>query len=124
MALAGQPAPARDVVVYRPPAFANTSRSFPIVYFMGGYGQDPADYKRLGNLLDVLIGVGAVQNMYFAFLPGAGGHRGSFFVNHRVPDSQVPGLSTATNGRYEDSILQDLIPEIEGSILGGRVRSQ
>ncbi|MBI5014671.1 MAG: hypothetical protein HZB55_04175 [Deltaproteobacteria bacterium] len=123
LALAGRPAPVRDVVVYRPPAFANTNRSFPIVYFLGGYGQDPADYSRMGDLLDVLIGLGAVQNMYFAFLPGSGGHRGSFSVNHRIPDSQVPGLSIVTSGRYEDSILQDLIPEIESKILGGRVRS-
>ncbi len=121
---AEQPAPAREVVVYRPPAFVNTARSFPIVYFLGGYGQDPEDYRRVGNLLDVLIGAGAVQNMYFAFLPGSGGHRGSFFVNHRVPESQVPGLAAVTSGRYEDSILQDLIPEIENGILAGRVRAQ
>ncbi|MDW7709654.1 MAG: alpha/beta hydrolase-fold protein [Deferrisomatales bacterium] len=124
LATGGQPAPGREVVVYRPPAFANTNRSFPVVYFLGGYGQDPEDYRRMGNFLDVLIGAGAVQNMCFAFLPGSGGHRGSFFVNHRVPESQVPGLATVTSGRYEDSILQDLIPEIENGILDGRVRAQ
>jgi hypothetical protein len=123
LALPGQAAPLREVVVYRPAAFANTNRSFPIVYFLGGYGQEPADYRRLGSLLDALMSAGLVQNMVFAFVPGAGGHRGSFYVNHRVPEAQVPGFPDPTTGRYEDSLLEDLIPEIENTLLGGRVRS-
>jgi hypothetical protein len=57
-----------------------------------------------------------------AVLPGAGGRKASFFVNHRVPESQVPDLINPTSGRYEDSIIQDLIPTIENTILKGRVR--
>jgi hypothetical protein len=34
----------------------------------------------------------------------------------------VPGLTPVTSGRYEDSIIQDLIPFIEGNVLPGRVR--
>jgi hypothetical protein len=36
---AGGPVPVRDVLVYRPPAFFHSNDSFPIVYFLGGYGQ-------------------------------------------------------------------------------------
>jgi hypothetical protein len=34
----------------------------------------------------------------------------------------VPDLINPTSGRYEDSIIQDLIPAIENTILQGRVR--
>ncbi len=60
--------------------------------------------------------------MYVAFLPGAGGREGSFYVNHVVPESQVPDVPQVTSGRYEDSIIQDLIPAIEHGILDDRVR--
>jgi hypothetical protein len=57
-----------------------------------------------------------------AVLPGAGGRKASFYVNHRVPESQVPDLMNPTSGRYEDSVIQDLSPAIENTILKGRVR--
>jgi len=43
-------------------------------------------------------------------------------VNHIVPESEAPGVAHITSGRYEDSMLQDLIPAIENHILDGRVR--
>jgi enterochelin esterase-like enzyme len=113
----------RRVVVYRPPAFFNSDdRKFPILYFLCGHGQDPEDYERVGLLLDVLIAAEVLQNMYVAFLPGEGGTKGSFYVNHTVSEAQVPGLSGVTSGRYEDSILQDLLPAIEITVLDRRVR--
>jgi enterochelin esterase-like enzyme len=113
----------RPVVVYRPPAFFRTDRSFPVVYFLGGYGQKPEDFKRIGILLDALILTGQLQNMYFVFLPGAGGRMGSFYVNHQVAESQAPEIEEVTSGRYEDSIMLDLIPVVENDILDRRVRS-
>jgi hypothetical protein len=107
---------------YRPPAYFHTNRSFPIVYILGGYGQAPEDFERLGDMLDPLILATQMQNMFVAVLPGAGGRKASFYVNHRVPESQVPDLINPTSGRYEDSIIQDLIPAIENTILKGRVR--
>ena len=117
-----EPAPERPVLIYRPPAYFHTKRSFPIVYILGGYGQAPDDFERLGDMLDPLILTTQMQNMFVAVLPGAGGRKGSFYVNHRVPESQVPDLINPTSGRYEDSIIQDLIPTIENTILEGRVR--
>jgi hypothetical protein len=76
----------------------------------------------MNELLDTFILTEQIQNMYFAFLPGQGGREGSFYVNHVVPESQVPELAEVTSGRYEDSIHQDLIPAIENQILNGRVR--
>jgi hypothetical protein len=120
LAAAGGSVPTRPVLVYRPPAFFRTDRSFPVVYFLGGYGQQPEDFDRIGILLDALILTGQLQNMYFVFLPGEGGRMGSFYVNHVVPESQVPELVNVTSGRYEDSILQDLIPAVEDDILNRR----
>jgi hypothetical protein len=115
-------APEQPVLIYRPPAYFHTNRSFPIVYILGGYGQAPEDFEQLGTLFDLLILANQVQNMFVAVLPGAGGRKASFYVNHRVPESQVPDLINPTSGRYEDSIIQDLIPAIENTILQGRVR--
>lgn len=121
LALPGGAAPDRTVVAYRPPAFSNTDESFPVAYFLGGYGQDPEDFVRVGDLMDFLIVTGQVQNMFVVFLPGEGGVRGSFYLNHRVPETQVPGIEP-TSGRYEDSIIEDLIPIVEDVLLEGRVR--
>lgn len=116
------PIPTQQVLLYRPPKFSNTSGTFPIVYFLGGYGQSPGDFRRVRDLMDLLIAADEVQNLFIAFLPGAGGVRGSFYVNHRVPESQVPDAQEPTSGRYEDSIFQDLIPVIENDLADGRIR--
>jgi hypothetical protein len=118
----GGSTPNQTVVIYRPPAYHNGNRRLPIVYFLGGHGQAPEDYREIDELMDSLVFAGVVQNMFLAFLPGEGGTEGSFYVNHAVPESQVPGLTPVTSGRYEDSIIQDLIPYIEGNVLPGRVR--
>ena len=115
-------APTEEALVYRPPAFFHGNDSFPVVYFLGGYGQHPDDYARIRDLLDLLILTKEIQNMYFVFLPGSGGRVGSFYVNHVVPESQVPDVPLVTSGRYEDSIMSDLIPAIENHVLDGRVR--
>lgn len=115
--------PTQHVVFYRPPKFSNTSASFPIVYFLGGYGQKPEDYRRARDLLDLLIASDQLQNMYVAFLPGAGGQKGSFYVNHRVGEASIPDVVGPTTGRYEDVILNDLIPVIETELARGRIRS-
>ena len=114
--------PLRTVVVYRPPAFFHSDASFPVVYFLGGYGQEPEDFVRIGVLLDALILTGQLQNMFFVFVPGDGGRQGSFYVNHVVPHAQVPEIENPTSGRYEDSLLEDLIPAIERELLLQRVR--
>jgi hypothetical protein len=115
-------APTREVSVYFPPAFFHSDAQFPVVYFLPGYGYSAGDFDRVGDLLYVLILSGQLQNMFFVFLPAAGGHQGSFFVNHVVPESQAPRIQSPTSGRYEDSILSDLIPVIEDEILERRVR--
>lgn len=112
----------QPVLLYRPPAYFHTNRSFPIVYILGGYGQEPEDFERLVDLLDPLILARQMQNVFVAVLPGAGGRQSSFYVNHHVAESQVPDLIDPTSGRYEDSIIQDLIPAIENTLLKGRVR--
>lgn len=126
-ALAASPGtspPMQHVLVYRPPAFVHGDKPLPIAYLLGGYGQSPDDFARLRDLFDLLILTNQVQNMFIAVLPGAGGHKGSFYVNHRVAESQVPDISNPTSGRYEDSIVQDLMPAIEHTILNDRVRQQ
>lgn len=112
----------RRVVIYRPPAFHNTDDDFPIVYFLGGYGQAPGDYERIEILLDLLINTGQLDNMYFVFIEGAGGKQGSFYVDHVIPHDQVPDASVDT-GQYETSFIEDLLPEIEDEILEGRIKS-
>jgi hypothetical protein len=122
LATGGGSVPVRPMLVYRPPAFFHGDAHFPIVYFLGGYGQEPDDFARIQVLLDGLILTGQLQNMFFAFLPGGGSHKGSFYVNHVVSEAQAPGVPTVTSGRYEDSILADLIPVIERDVCEGRVR--
>ena len=60
--------------------------------------------------------------MFVVVLPGNGGRQGSFYVNHVVPETQVPEISEVTSGRYEDSTIGDLIPVIEDQLLNRRVK--
>ena len=123
LALPGEEVPTQRVAVYLPPRFADGGdETFPVVYFLGGYGQKPQDFARLRDLLDLLVVAGRVQNMAFAFLPGRGGVRGSFYVDQAIPESQVPDAVAKTTGRYQAAIVEDLIPAIESGILQGRVR--
>ena len=123
LAPAGGAAPVRDVLVYEPPAFFNNEDdTFPVVYFLGGYGQDPGDFEQIQELMDILINTSQVQNMFLVFLPGAGGVKGSFYVNHVIDEAQVPEAPAVTSGRYEDSTINDLIPAIEREILFNRVK--
>ena len=50
----------------------------------GAYGQAPEDFQRLSDRLDPLILTTQMQNLFVAVLPGAGGRKGSFYINHRV----------------------------------------
>lgn len=120
---AEDPVPTQRVLVYLPPKFSRSSADFPIVYFLGGYGQTPQDFRRARDLLDFLIVSRQIQNMYIAFLPGSGGQKGSFYVNHRVGEESIPDVIGPTSGRYEDAIVNDLIPVIETEIARGRIRS-
>lgn len=122
LATAGGAVPTSEVLVYRPPAFHRTDRQFPVAYFLGGYGQEPEDFARIDVLLDALILSRQLQNMFVVVLPGSGGREGSFYVNHVVPERQVPGIEQVTSGRYEDSTITDLIPVIEDQLLERRVR--
>lgn len=117
-----QPVPTQHVLVYLPPEFSRSDGDFPIVYFLGGYGQMPDDFARARDLFDALIVSRQIQNMYFAFLPGSGGQQGSFYVNHSIPELAVPDVIGPTSGRYEDVILNDLIPVIENDVVRGRIR--
>ncbi|MFM8412621.1 MAG: alpha/beta hydrolase-fold protein [Alphaproteobacteria bacterium] len=123
LALAGGDVPTRRVAVYLPPRFVDGGKeTFPVVYFLGGYGQKPKDFAPLRELLDFLVATGDVQNMIFVFLPGQGGVRGSFYADQSIPETQVPDVDAPTSGRYQASILDDLIPQVESGILEGRVR--
>lgn len=122
LATAGGAVPTREAWIYRPPQFHRTDNDFPVAYFLVGYGQQPEDYDRLRLLLDGLIITGQLQNMFIVVLPGSGGRQGSFYVNHVVPESQVPDLEQVTSGHFEDSIINDLIPAIEDEVLDRRVR--
>ena len=97
LAASGATAPKRSVLVYLPPAFFHSNQAFPVVYLLGGYGQKPSDFERVGVLLDALILSGQLQNMAVAF-HCAGGRR-SFYVNHVVPEEQVPELDPVASGR-------------------------
>lgn len=126
---AGAETVVRRVLVYFPPAWFNTNERLPVVYFFGGYGQDPTDYQRFGLLMDLLINSDEVQNMVFVFVPGRGGYKGSFYADQVLADEALDALGQGaspdilpTTGRFESAFLEDILPEVEDRVLGGRVK--
>ena len=75
-----------------------------------------------GSETDVLDEALKKSTVVWVEVPGEGGTEGSFYVNHAVSEAQVPGLAGVTSGRYEDSIVEDLMPALEIEVLDRRVR--
>ena len=103
---------------------ATSSRGSAVCQSGSQYRCDDGQWSGLAIACTESLPVGAKSCAFdfVAVLPGAGGRKASFYVNHRVPESQVADLINPTSGRYEDSILQDLTPAIENTILQRRVR--
>jgi S-formylglutathione hydrolase FrmB len=92
-----------------PPDYCtNPEKRYPVVYFLHGYGMDPAGTVDISYLLNLLMANGRLQKMIVVYPDGQAIRKtqGSFFVNHADDSDQDPF-------RYEDYYMQELVPLID-----------
>lgn len=97
--LLGDPAEL-DVSIRLPASYDTETRSYPVVYFLGGYGE-MTRAEVLGLALDDLVAEGASPEMIIVSVSGTNSMGGSFYV-----DSPV-------TGSWAEAIHRDLVSHID-----------
>lgn len=101
------------VMIYLPAGYndADESVKYPIVYFLHPFGGSYIYYKSvydLGTLMSYLVSKGEIEPAILVFVNGRNPFGGSFYVNSK---------DTANNlnvyGKYEDYIIEEVIPQVE-----------
>ena len=119
----------RRMYVYTPPGYESSTERYPVLYLLHGGGGDEDAWTTLGRanyILDNLIAQGKAKPMLVIMTngnPGQAAAPGSAPVVERVqtPPSQG-GIGEMASGKFEESIVKDVIPFIEGHyrVLTGR----
>ena len=100
--LVGEP-DERTIYVYLPPSYGSSEKSYPVVYYLPGYGDSSIIGFRLPNDMDALIESGQVQEMIMVVAGGDSKPGGSFYVNSPV------------TGNWEDYIVKDVVGYVDAS---------
>ncbi|HEV8378730.1 MAG TPA: alpha/beta hydrolase-fold protein, partial [Tepidisphaeraceae bacterium] len=98
----------RKTQVYTPPGYS-AEKKYPVLYLLHGIGGDETEWQRFatpGNLLDNLIADGKATPMIIV-MPN-----GRAQVNDRVEGNGMQ--SAPAFAKFEDDLLKDLIPAMEG----------
>lgn len=107
----------RRMYVYTPPGYNGSAGKFPVLYLLHGAGGDEDAWTTLGRapeILDNLIASGKAKpmivvmtngNPWQAAAPGA--------EPAKKGDSQQPNFASMGSGKFEESIINDVIPFVE-----------
>jgi S-formylglutathione hydrolase FrmB len=102
--LLGDPAD-QPVSIYLPDAYAHdTERRFPVLYFLHGYGGDPATHQNAEHFraaMDKDIAAGTVKPMIVVLPNGSNKYHGAFYAN------------SSTTGNWDDYIVKDVVGYVD-----------
>jgi enterochelin esterase family protein len=105
--------------VYLPPSYETSSDRFPVVYFLAGFANGGTQLlnesvwdENLAQRLDRLIGAGTVRPLIVVMPDCRTRYGGSQYIN------------SAATGRYEDHLVSELVPYIDGRFRTRAVRQQ
>lgn len=105
----------RRMMVYTPPGyFENTKEKYPVLYLLHGAGGDEYSWIArgpVGAVLDNLIAAGKAKEMIVVVTNGYPERTSS--PNAGPVNSIYPGVNNMGNGRFEESLVKDVIPFIE-----------
>lgn len=98
--------PERPMLVYLPPSYsASSTRRYPVVYLLHGYGGDErtwVSFVHVKPTMDSLVRAGTVREMILVMPSGKNALDGSFYTN------------SVTTGNWDDFISQELVAYIDG----------
>jgi S-formylglutathione hydrolase FrmB len=90
----------RGIKVYLPPAYDTSTKRYPVVYFLPGYG-DVSMGIFLPRDMDASIQAGGTREMIVVVVPGDNALGGSFYVN------------SPTIGNWEDFVVQEVVGYVD-----------
>ncbi len=100
-------APNRAATVYLPPSYeASSTKQYPVVYFLHGYGENDSEWFTNNNLqqtIDAAIQAGTMQEM-IVVIPNAETLLGGSFYSNSI-----------ATGRWEDFIWKDLVSYMDSN---------
>jgi enterochelin esterase-like enzyme len=89
----------RTIIVYLPPAYDTSTKRYPVVYFLPGFGNRSMDVS--SEDINKLIQAGVIQEMIIVVVPGDNQLGGSFYVNSPV------------TGNWEDFVVQEVVGYVD-----------
>jgi enterochelin esterase-like enzyme len=107
----------RRMFVYTPPGYTDSNEKYPVFYLLHGAGGDEEAWTDLGRtpyILDNLIAAGKARPMIVVM---TNGNAWSSAAPGHVPvnaDAAAPDFSQMPRGAFELSLVEDVIPFIEG----------
>lgn len=110
---------ARRMIVYTPPGYEESSKSYPVLYLLHGGGGDEEAWTSRGRanyILDNLIAQGKAEPMIVVMPNGSIGHSAAPNERSYSADSQTTSamdFNSMNSGKYEESLANDIIPFIE-----------
>ncbi|MFN8487166.1 MAG: alpha/beta hydrolase-fold protein [Caldilineaceae bacterium] len=109
----------RRMVIYTPPGYEpgydNATQQYPVLYLLHGGGGDEEVWQsrgRVNYILDNLIAAGAAQPMLVVMPNGYPNYAGAP-LHRPYATEQTPGISAMVSGRFETSLIQDIVPYME-----------
>lgn len=109
----------RRMVIYTPPGYdlgdENKDQEYPVLYLLHGGGGDEDVWLsrgRVNYILDNLIAAGTAQPMIVVLPNGYPNYAGAPLHRPRATE-QTPGISPMISGRFEASLINDIVPYME-----------
>jgi len=91
----------RNIQIYLPPSYSSTTKLYPVVYFLAGYGAKAEEYEPLHQRIEELSNNKKIAEMIFVFVDAFDPLLGSFYVNSEL------------HGNWESYIAEDLVQYID-----------
>jgi len=104
--LLGDPA-LQFLAIWLPPSYFLSDRSYPVVYFLPGFGDDERAFAYgdhgivLARTVDAVMAQGSIRELIVVVVNGRNAAGGSFYVNSPV------------TGNWEDYVVQDVVPYVD-----------
>ncbi|HEY8391229.1 MAG TPA: alpha/beta hydrolase-fold protein [Capillibacterium sp.] len=89
------------LVIALPPSYFSSDKSYPVVYFLHGFGESPQSVGLFARIADSLYEENQLNEMIIVGINGTNRLGGSFYVNSPV------------TGNWEDFVVNDVIGYIE-----------
>jgi enterochelin esterase-like enzyme len=103
----------RRMYVYTPYGYKSSSAKYPVLYLLHGYGGDEDAWSTMGRacqIMDNLIEKKLAKPMIVVMTNGNGNESAS---RNDVAVDPSRGTTLSTMGKFEESVLKDVIPYIE-----------